>query len=175
MRFLDEAKIFVKSGDGGPGCDLLPAREVRRVSAVPDGGDGGRGGDVVVRMRRPTSTRLIDYRYPPALSAPRSGNPGGAWVASAPVARGAKPIVLQVPPGTEVLERRPRRFVLADMTEAWPSHRPAAKAAATADVGNLLLTKASVEPGPPAGPVPGWPGEETLDLAAPEADCRCGG
>jgi GTP-binding protein len=47
MKFLDQAKVYIRSGDGGAGCGRVPAREVHRVRR-PDGGDGGRGGDVWV-------------------------------------------------------------------------------------------------------------------------------
>ena len=61
MKFLDEAKIFVKSGDGGAGC-LSFRREKYVEFGGPDGGDGGRGGDVFVEAVEGLNT-LIDFRY----------------------------------------------------------------------------------------------------------------
>ena len=61
MKFLDEAKIFVKSGDGGAGCVSFH-REKFVEFGGPDGGDGGKGGDVVVEAV-PNLNTLIDYRY----------------------------------------------------------------------------------------------------------------
>ena len=61
MKFLDEAKIYVKSGDGGAGC-LSFRREKYIEFGGPDGGDGGRGGDVVVEAVEGLNT-LIDFRY----------------------------------------------------------------------------------------------------------------
>ena len=61
MRFLDEAKIFIKSGDGGPGCVSF-RREKSIEHGGPDGGDGGRGGDVIIECVDNLNT-LIDFRY----------------------------------------------------------------------------------------------------------------
>ncbi len=61
MKFLDEAKIFVKSGDGGAGCVSF-RREKFIEHGGPDGGDGGRGGDIFVEAV-PNLNTLIDYRY----------------------------------------------------------------------------------------------------------------
>jgi len=61
MKFLDEAKIFVKSGDGGAGCVSF-RREKFIEFGGPDGGDGGRGGDIIVEAV-PNLNTLIDFRY----------------------------------------------------------------------------------------------------------------
>ena len=61
MKFLDETKIFVASGKGGAGCVSF-RRERNIPRGGPDGGDGGRGGDVIVRAK-PDLNTLIDYRY----------------------------------------------------------------------------------------------------------------
>ena len=61
MRFLDEAKIYVRSGDGGHGC-LSFRREKNVPFGGPDGGDGGRGGDVAATAVEGLNT-LVDFRY----------------------------------------------------------------------------------------------------------------
>ena len=61
MKFLDETKIFIKSGDGGSGCVSF-RREKNIPHGGPDGGDGGRGGDVVLEGSDQLNT-LIDFRY----------------------------------------------------------------------------------------------------------------
>ncbi len=61
MKFLDQAKVYIRSGDGGAGC-LSFRREKFIEFGGPDGGDGGRGGDVVVECVDGLNT-LIDYRY----------------------------------------------------------------------------------------------------------------
>ena len=72
MRFLDEAKIFVKSGDGGPGAVSF-RREKFIEYGGPDGGNGGRGGDIVIQCVDNLNT-LIDYRYRQHYKASRGGH-----------------------------------------------------------------------------------------------------
>ena len=73
MKFLDQAKIFIRSGHGGPGAVSF-RREAHVPFGGPDGGDGGRGGDVVARAVAGLNT-LIDYRYQQHFKA-QSGRPG---------------------------------------------------------------------------------------------------
>lgn len=110
MKFLDEAKVFVKSGDGGNGC-MSFRREKYIEFGGPDGGDGGRGGDVVLECVQGLNT-LIDYRYQQHFKAQR-GNHGMGRDRT-----GAKgdDIVLQLPQGTEILAED-KETVLADLTE----------------------------------------------------------
>ena len=61
MKFLDQAKVYIRSGDGGAGCVSF-RREKFIEFGGPDGGDGGRGGDVVIECVNGLNT-LIDYRY----------------------------------------------------------------------------------------------------------------
>ena len=98
MKFLDQAKIFVKAGDGGAGCVSF-RREKFIEYGGPDGGDGGRGGDVWVEAVGNLNT-LIDYRYQQHFKA-RPGMHGMGRQRS-----GAKgeDIVLKVPVGTEVID-----------------------------------------------------------------------
>lgn len=109
MRFLDEAKVYIKSGDGGAGCVSF-RREKYVEFGGPDGGDGGRGGDVIAIAVDGLNT-LIDFRYRQHFKA-KNGRPGmgrqrtGASGASA---------VLKVPVGTEILDDESDE-VIADLT-----------------------------------------------------------
>ena len=72
MKFLDEAKVYIRSGDGGNGCVAF-RREKFIEFGGPSGGDGGRGGDVIVEVVDGLNT-LIDYRYQQHFKAPKGGN-----------------------------------------------------------------------------------------------------
>ncbi|KZK95676.1 GTPase Obg/CgtA [Pseudovibrio sp. Ad46] len=110
MKFLDQAKIFVKSGDGGAGSVSF-RREKYVAEGGPDGGDGGRGGDVWVECVDGLNT-LIDYRYAQHYKA-KIGMHGMGRNRT-----GAKgdDVVLRVPVGTQILEED-NETVQADMTE----------------------------------------------------------
>jgi GTP-binding protein len=109
MKFLDEAKIFVKSGDGGAGCVSF-RREKFIEFGGPDGGDGGRGGDIVIEAVSNLNT-LIDYRYQQHFKARRGYHGSGAnrTGPSGPT------ITLKVPVGTQILDESHEQ-VLFDMT-----------------------------------------------------------
>ena len=110
MKFLDQAKIYVKAGDGGGGCVGF-RREKFIEFGGPDGGDGGRGGDVWVECVANLNT-LIDYRYQQHFKA-KNGTPGmGQNRAGA----NGDDIIIKVPPGTMVLAED-QETVLADLTE----------------------------------------------------------
>lgn len=96
MQFLDEAKIFIKSGKGGPGC-LSFRREANVPRGGPDGGDGGRGGSVVARCV-PGLNTLIDYRYQQHFKA-KSGQPG---MGRNRFGKAAPDVILKVPVGTQI-------------------------------------------------------------------------
>lgn len=110
MKFLDQAKIFIKSGDGGAGCVSF-RREKYVAEGGPDGGDGGRGGDVWIECVEGLNT-LIDYRYAQHYKA-KTGTHGMGRNRTG--ARGAD-MVLRVPKGTQVLEED-NETILADLTE----------------------------------------------------------
>jgi len=97
MKFLDLAKIYVKAGDGGDGCVGF-RREKFIEFGGPDGGDGGRGGDVVILCVENLNT-LIDYRYQQHFKAERGGNGMGKNRAGA----NGEDVIVKVPPGTVVL------------------------------------------------------------------------
>ena len=98
MKFLDEAKVYLKSGDGGDGCVSF-RREKYVEFGGPDGGDGGRGGDVVVECVEGLNT-LIDYRYQQHFKGKRGGHGMGKNRTGA----AGKDAVLKVPVGTQVLD-----------------------------------------------------------------------
>jgi GTP-binding protein len=110
MKFLDEAKVYVRSGNGGGGAVSF-RREKFIEFGGPDGGDGGRGGDVVIECVSGLNT-LIDYRYQQHFKAGTGVHGMGKNRAGG---RGADAL-LKVPVGTEVLEED-GETVLADMTE----------------------------------------------------------
>lgn len=96
MKFVDEIQITVSSGNGGPGCVSF-RRETGLPRGGPDGGDGGKGGDVVIQVNRQTST-LLDLRLKKVYQAGH-GEKGGAQEMSG--ASGGD-LVLQVPLGTVI-------------------------------------------------------------------------
>jgi len=108
MKFLDEAKIFVKSGDGGAGCVSF-RREKFIEHGGPDGGDGGRGGDIIIEAV-PNLNTLIDYRYAQHFKA-RRGYHGSGANRSGP---SGPTITLKVPVGTQILDET-KEQVLFDM------------------------------------------------------------
>jgi GTP-binding protein len=110
MQFLDQAKIYVSSGAGGNGAVGF-RREKYIEFGGPDGGDGGRGGDVIVECVQNLNT-LLDFRYQQHFKAQKGGHGMGQ---NRTGAKGAD-IVLKVPPGTQILEED-RETLIADLTE----------------------------------------------------------
>jgi GTP-binding protein len=109
MKFLDEAKVYIRSGDGGNGC-MSFRREKFIEFGGPNGGDGGRGGDVVVVAVEGLNT-LIDYRYQQHHTA-QNGRPGMGKDRHG--ASGAD-MVMKVPVGTQIYEED-GETLLADLT-----------------------------------------------------------
>ncbi len=110
MKFLDQAKVFVRSGDGGAGC-ISFRREKYIALGGPDGGDGGKGGDVIVECVNGLNT-LIDYRFKQHFKA----ETGVHGMGRNRNGRNGKDIVLRVPVGTQILEED-NETILADLTE----------------------------------------------------------
>ncbi|WP_298679736.1 GTPase ObgE [uncultured Lentibacter sp.] len=110
MKFLDLAKVYIRSGSGGGGC-ISFRREKFIEYGGPDGGDGGRGGDVWVEVVDGLNT-LIDFRYQQHFFA----NNGQAGMGSQRTGKDGDDIVLRVPVGTEILEED-GETVIADLTE----------------------------------------------------------
>ena len=98
MKFLDQVKIFVKAGDGGSGSPSF-RREKFIEFGGPDGGDGGKGGSVILKAERNLNT-LIDFRYQQHFKTERGGDGSG----KNKTGRGGKTLVLKVPVGTQIFE-----------------------------------------------------------------------
>jgi GTPase len=111
MHFLDQAKIFVRSGAGGPGAVSF-RREKFVEFGGPDGGDGGKGGDIVFEAVAGLNT-LIDFRYTQHFRAPRGKGGAGSNRTGA----GGGDLVIEVPIGTQILADDEDRTLIADLTE----------------------------------------------------------
>src|SRR6266700_2887625 len=99
MKFLDEAKVYIRSGDGGNGCVAF-RREKFIEFGGPSGGNGGRGGSVILEVADGLNT-LIDYRYQQHFKAQKGAN--------------GKAIVLKVPMGTQIFDED-RETLIHDFT-----------------------------------------------------------
>lgn len=110
MKFLDEAKIFVKAGDGGDGCVSF-RREKFIARGGPDGGNGGRGGSVIAECTDGLNT-LIDYRYRQHFKGERGHHGMGKNRSGA----AGEDVIMQVPIGTQILAED-KETVIADLTE----------------------------------------------------------
>ena len=109
MHFLDQAKIFLRSGAGGPGAVSF-RREKFIEYGGPDGGNGGKGGDIVFKAV-PGLNTLIDFRYTQHFRAPRGNGGSGSNRTGA----GGDDLVIKVPIGTQILDED-KEEVLADFT-----------------------------------------------------------
>src|ERR1044072_8919923 len=110
MKFLDEAKVYVRSGDGGNGCVSF-RREKFLEFGGPNGGDGGKGGDVIAEAVEGINT-LIDYRYQQHFKAKN----GGAGMGKDRHGANGAEVVLKVPAGTQVYAED-GTSLLADLTK----------------------------------------------------------
>ena len=111
MHFLDQAKIFVRSGAGGPGAVSF-RREKFIEYGGPDGGNGGKGGDVFFQAV-PGLNTLIDFRYTQHFRAPRGHGGSGSNRTGA----GGDDLIVKVPIGTQVLADDEERTLLLDLVE----------------------------------------------------------
>jgi len=105
MKFVDEAKIEVRSGNGGPGAVSF-RREKYRPKMGPDGGDGGRGGNVYFEASTSLQS-LLDFRFRPKFEA-GDGKPGEGNDCNG---HGGDDLIIQVPVGTQLFESHSRRLV----------------------------------------------------------------
>lgn len=149
MKFLDLAKVYIRSGGGGSGCVSF-RREKYMEYGGPDGGDGGRGGDVIVQAVEGLNT-LIDFRYQQHFFA-KNGVPGMGKQRTG--ADGAD-IILKVPVGTEVLDED-QDEVIADLTEV--GQRIIIAKGGNGGFGNLHFKSATNQA--PRRANPGQPGVE---------------
>ncbi len=154
MKFLDQARVYVRSGDGGAGCVSF-RREKFIEFGGPDGGDGGRGGDVVVECAAGLNT-LIDFRYQQHFKAKTGVHGMGRNRAGG---RGAD-VVLKLPVGTQVIDEE-TGGMLADLTQV--GQRVVVAEGGNGGFGNLHFTTSTNRA--PRHANPGLPGiERTLIL-----------
>ena len=149
MKFLDQAKVYIRSGDGGAGCVSF-RREKFIEFGGPDGGDGGRGGDVVAECVDGLNT-LIDYRYQQHFKAKTGGHGMGKNRAGA----SGSDIVLKVPVGTQVFDED-NETLLADLTRV--GERKVLARGGNGGFGNTHFKSSTNRA--PRHANPGQPGEE---------------
>ncbi|WP_299817324.1 GTPase ObgE [uncultured Jannaschia sp.] len=149
MKFLDLAKVYIRSGGGGSGAVSF-RREKYVEYGGPDGGDGGRGGDVVVEAVEGLNT-LIDFRYQQHFFA-KSGQGG---MGRQRTGRDGDDIVMRVPVGTEILDED-EETVIADLTG--PGERLVLAKGGNGGFGNLHFKSSTNQA--PRRANPGQPGVE---------------
>ncbi len=149
MKFLDQAKIYIKSGDGGPGAVSF-RREKYVEFGGPDGGNGGRGGDVIFEVMDTLNT-LIDFRYQQHFKAQNGQHGMGKNRTGA----GGNDCIIKVPVGTQILADD-KQTVLADFTEA--GERMVFLTGGDGGFGNTHYKSATNQA--PRKSTPGWPGQE---------------
>ncbi len=149
MKFLDQAKVYIRSGDGGDGCVSF-RREKYIEFGGPNGGDGGRGGDVIVEAAEGLNT-LIDYRYAQHFK----GQRGVHGMGSNRTGAGGKSVILKVPTGTQILSED-QQSIIADLIT--PGQRVVLAKGGDGGRGNARF-KSSINQAPRRAD-PGYPGEE---------------
>lgn len=149
MKFLDEAKIYVKSGDGGSGCVAF-RREKFIDMGGPNGGNGGKGGDIIFECVDALNT-LIDFRYTQHFRAQKGRHGSGKDRSGA---NGAD-CIIRVPVGTQILDED-QETVLADMTSV--GLKIYFLKGGDGGFGNAHYKSATNQA--PRKSTPGWPGEE---------------
>jgi GTPase len=150
MHFLDQAKIFVRSGAGGPGAVSF-RREKFIEYGGPDGGNGGKGGDIIFEAV-PGLNTLIDFRYQQHFRAQRGHSGAGANRTGA----GGEDLIIKVPIGTQILADDEERSLLLDLTEA--GQRAVFLRGGDGGRGNASYKSSTNRA--PRQHGPGWPSEE---------------
>ena len=149
MKFLDEAKIYLQSGKGGPGCvSFLRQKFIDRGG--PNGGNGGNGGDVIFECVKTLNT-LIDFRYQQHFKA----EPGVHGMGKDRTGSNGNDCVIRVPVGTQILDED-KETVLADFTA--PGQSMIFLKGGDGGFGNAHFKSATNQA--PRKFTPGWPGEE---------------
>lgn len=149
MKFLDQAKIYIRSGDGGSGCCAFRHEKYIEFGG-PSGGNGGRGGDVVFEAV-PNLNTLIDFRYQQHFKAEKGRNGEG----SERTGRKGETLVIKVPVGTEIVADD-GETIIKDMVT--PYERFTIAKGGDGGLGNASY-KTSTNQAPRRAD-PGWPGEE---------------
>ena len=149
MQFLDQAKVYVRAGDGGSGC-ISFRREKYIEFGGPDGGDGGKGGDVILECVANLNT-LLDYRYQQHFKAKKGGHGMGQNRTGA----GGADVVLKLPPGTQVFEEDGETMI-ADLTK--PGDRVVLLWGGNGGFGNMRFKSSTNQA--PRRANPGQTGEE---------------
>jgi GTP-binding protein len=149
MKFLDEAKIYLTSGHGGPGCVAFH-REKFIDSGGPDGGNGGKGGDVIFECSATLNT-LIDFRYQQHFKASNGMHGMGKNRTGA----GGDDVIVKVPIGTQVLAED-KETVLVDFTEV--GQTMVFLRGGDGGFGNAHFKSSTNQA--PRKFTPGWPGQE---------------
>jgi GTP-binding protein len=149
MKFLDQAKIYCRSGDGGDGVVAF-RREKHMEFGGPDGGNGGRGGDIVFEAVENLNT-LIDFRYTQHFRAKKGGNGAGSDRTGA----AAETVVIKVPIGTQIFDND-QESMLADLDA--PGKRVVLLRGGDGGFGNAHY-KTSTNRAPRKF-TKGWPGDE---------------
>lgn len=149
MKFLDQVKIYIQSGNGGNGC-MSFHREKFVEFGGPDGGNGGRGGDVIAVAVDNLNT-LIDYRYQQHFKA-RTGHHG---MGRNRTGADSESIILKVPVGTQIFAED-HETLIADMVE--PGQKVLLAKGGDGGFGNAHFKTSTNQA--PRKTIPGWPGEE---------------
>lgn len=149
MKFLDQAKIYLQSGNGGPGC-LSFRREKNIERGGPDGGNGGGGGDVIFEVVDTLNT-LIDFRYMQHFKAQSGQNGMGDNSTGAD----GEDCIIKVPVGTQILDDD-RETILADFTKV--GERMVFLKGGDGGFGNARYKSSTNQA--PRKTTPGWPGQE---------------
>lgn len=149
MKFLDQAKIYIKSGDGGAGCVAF-RREKYIEFGGPNGGDGGKGGSIYFEAVENLNT-LIDFRYQQHFKAPRGQHGMGSEMCGAK----GEDVIIKVPVGTEILAEDGQTLI-KDMVNS--GERFLIAKGGDGGRGNMRFKTSTNQA--PRYAEPGWPGEE---------------
>lgn len=149
MQFIDQAKIYLKSGDGGDGCVSFH-REKFVEFGGPDGGSGGKGGNIIFEAD-PNLNTLIDFRYKQHFKAPKGENGRGSNCTGAK----GKSITIKIPVGTQIFDEH-KEQLLFDVIN--PEDKFVVLKGGDAGRGNAMFKTATNRT--PRNAEKGWPGQE---------------